>query len=500
MAIKRPAIYEHNNPNLPIVDSDFVRGGSRSAVQTLNDLYALTGKASQLKQHSTQIYVSGENKIYLLKDSNNIGNSNGWEEFNFGGGTNVVYTTGDQTISGRKEFSGTVFSPFLTTRPSSIPKSPTFITLTDNGGNVTGTRHGIPFTNSSQDQEALSNFINSQSWVISGRTGFANPYNLLTPTLVNNTGVIDIPIASGTNFIYEFTTFTVENKFKKIEKSGVFALLSGEKIGIGTLNPTEKAHIVGNLKLDGQLQTSLLPTVNGTGVLLSGEVVAQLPNTIVYNTGNQTISGNKTFQNSIFYGLASGSFDLGLRTNISSGSGASVSFTRGGTIPSVHGYGIVFEGGSIANKKGYLTVGETVAPVGYQYASLDWTSRILSGAWSASSPIRVGSAVSVMTTGDQTISGVKTFVSRPTVNGTGVLLSGEASQVDLSSTVRTTGNQTVSGVKAFVSRPTVSGTGVLLSGEAVESNGTINRMIKLTQAQYNALSPVDSTTFYVIVG
>ena len=46
----------------------------------------------------------------------------------------------------------------------------------------------------------------------------------------------------------------------------------------------------------------------------------------------------------------------------------------------------------------------------------------------------------------------------------------------------------------------VNNTGVLLSGEAVESNGTINRMIKLTQAQYNALSPKDPTTFYVIVG
>jgi hypothetical protein len=427
-----------------------VRGGSRSAVQTLNDLYALTGKASQLKQHSTQIYVSGENKIYLLKDSNNIGNSNGWEEFNFGGGTNVVYTTGDQTISGRKEFSGTVFSPFLTTRPSSIPKSPTFITLTDNGGNLTGTRHGIPFTNSSQDQEALSNFINSQSWVISGRTGNApgNPYNLLTPTLVNNTGVIDIPIASGAFFLYEFTTFTVEDKFKKIERSGVFALLSGEKIGIGTLNPTEKAHIVGNLKLDGQLQTSLLPTVNGTGVLLSGEVVAQLPNTIVYNTGNQTISGIKTFSTQI-----------------------SVNNIR----PILTGIPLVLNPLYIDVYNGILGYNINFVP---SYG-LDWKSGILSSnngaeGWS--------------------------FTKRPTVNGTGVLLSGEASQVDLSSTVRTTGNQTVSGVKAFVSRPTVSGTGVLLSGEAVESNGTINSMIKLTQAQYNALSPVDPTTFYVIVG
>jgi hypothetical protein len=66
--------------------------------------------------------------------------------------------------------------------------------------------------------------------------------------------------------------------------------------------------------------------------------------------------------------------------------------------------------------------------------------------------------------------------------------------------VSLTGNQTISGVKTFASRPTVNGTGVLLSGEAVESNGTINKMIKLTQSQYNALSPVDPTTFYVIVG
>jgi hypothetical protein len=85
------------------------------------------------------------------------------------------------------------------------------------------------------------------------------------------------------------------------------------------------------------------------------------------------------------------------------------------------------------------------------------------------------------------------------VRGTGVLLSGEAAQLP-NTIVYTTGNQTVSGVKAFVSRPTANGTGVLLSGEAVRSNGTVNSMIKLTQAQYNALSPVDPTTFYVIVG
>lgn len=180
-------------------------------------------------------------------------------------------------------------------------------------------------------------------------------------------------------------------------------------------------------------------------------------NNLVYNNGDQSISGNKTFRNSIFYGLASGSIDLGLRTNISSGSGDTVSFTRGGTVPSVHGYGIVFEGGSVANKKGYLTVGATVVPQDYQYASLDWTNRILSGNWRASSPIRVGDAVSVMTTGNQTISGVKTFASRPTVNGTGVLLSGQSPAISdsLVTHIRPSGTNNV-----FVSSTALASTSI----------------------------------------
>jgi photosystem II stability/assembly factor-like uncharacterized protein len=165
----------------------------------------------------------------------------------------------------------------------------------------------------------------------------------------------------------------------------------------------------------------------------------------------------------------------------------------------------------------------------------------------------------VYNTGEQTISGTKNFISRPTVNGTGVLLQGEAADVSLNNVVYTTGDQNISGIKSFEriqiipsleintvpyftsednqdgtdslvikasnnqpivyfsqfgpsnvlvsllgtvsfeNRPNVQGTGVLLSGEAVRSNGTINNMIKLTQAEYNALSVKDPATFYVIV-
>jgi hypothetical protein len=58
----------------------------------------------------------------------------------------------------------------------------------------------------------------------------------------------------------------------------------------------------------------------------------------------------------------------------------------------------------------------------------------------------------VLTTGNQTIQGAKNFLTRPTVNGTGVMLSGEASSTTLPTTlVYTTGNQTISGTKTFAS-------------------------------------------------
>jgi hypothetical protein len=54
------------------------------------------------------------------------------------------------------------------------------------------------------------------------------------------------------------------------------------RLGIGTLFPAEKVHISGgNLRVDGGASFSTRPTVNGTGVLLSGENIlvftAELP-------------------------------------------------------------------------------------------------------------------------------------------------------------------------------------------------------------------------------
>lgn len=94
MAIKRPDIYEHNNPNNAFVDSDFTRGGFRTAVANLSALYALSGKTDQLKAHSTVVYVTDINKYYILKDIGSVGNLNGWEEFVTGSGSIGGMVTG----------------------------------------------------------------------------------------------------------------------------------------------------------------------------------------------------------------------------------------------------------------------------------------------------------------------------------------------------------------------------------------------------------------------
>jgi hypothetical protein len=57
-----------------------------------------------------------------------------------------------------------------------------------------------------------------------------------------------------------------------------------------------------------------------------------------------------------------------------------------------------------------------------------------------------------------------------------------------------------SGLNIVSGNLTVNNTGVLLTGQAVASNGSINSIIRLTQAAYNALSPKNANTFYVIVG
>lgn len=81
MPIRRPDIYEHNNPKYAFADSDFIRGGFRTPVVDLAALYALSNHIDQLKEHATIVYVIEENNYYELIDSTQANNENGWGLF-----------------------------------------------------------------------------------------------------------------------------------------------------------------------------------------------------------------------------------------------------------------------------------------------------------------------------------------------------------------------------------------------------------------------------------
>jgi hypothetical protein len=148
------------------------------------------------------------------------------------------------------------------------------------------------------------------------------------------------------------------------------------------------------------------PTVNGTGVLLSGEA-ARLPTTIVYTTGNQNISGTKNF------------------------------YTR----PTVNGTGVLLSG---------------------ERPTVNGTGVLLSGEVPTLPP------TIVYTTGDQTISGIKTFLDDLNISGdltlNGGLYINDIEELNLSGAniyadnlVYNIGNQTISGVKTFDLQPILSG-------------------------------------------
>jgi len=130
-------------------------------------------------------------------------------------------------------------------------------------------------------------------------------------TLVSSTGRFSHEVTAP-NLVYTtgdqniFGNKTFLNNIN-VSGSGVFNALDLNNIDTLSLSGVDISITSGNIALTNR------PTVNGTGVLLSGEVVNfSLPNTIVYTTGDQTISGVKTFATGV---NISGHVGIGIDSN-----------------------------------------------------------------------------------------------------------------------------------------------------------------------------------------
>jgi hypothetical protein len=189
--------------------------------------------------------------------------------------------------------------------------------------------------------------------------------------------------------------FTAENPSVGIER---LYIKNDGKVGIGTSFPSEKLEVNGNIKASGASFINR-PTVNGSGLLLNGEAYPS-NNPSGFITGIDLSSYITTSQTGNFY-----------TNNNPSGYITGVDLSNYYTKDNPSGF---ITGINLSN---YATTGQL------SQASENLQNQINS---LNNSGFITGIESLVYTTGDQTISGLKTFVERPQVNGTGVLLSGEA--------------------------------------------------------------------------
>ena len=189
--------------------------------------------------------------------------------------------------------------------------------------------------------------------------------------------------------------------------------------------------ISGDASFAGNIQSNTAtfnnrPTVNGTGVLLSGEA-ANLPDTIVYTTGNQNISGNKNFAENVIVGDQT-------QEDLLVVSGNQISF---GVIPTVSGNPLI-TGVDLSSYATVANLASTGSTLNNTIISLSGLFTGYTGALDATfaSDIQLANTGSTLVTSINSLSGTLTgnyvtknnglFTNRPTVNGTNILLSGES--------------------------------------------------------------------------
>jgi hypothetical protein len=246
---------------------------------------------------------------------------------------NLVYNTGNQTISGVKKFSNSGFfagpigiGDHLYTFGFSNDQPPLQGLQIDDGnaelrlgGKVADTNKKITF----YDEDILRYQISLENNDVENVNFSGLTSNFSSRPTVNGTGVLLSGEAASLPTTIVYTTgdqtisgvknfdndlYLKDNMLLQVEEGR--AKISG-RLALTLQNQGTSSIILENEDGDAiylsapaiynnsnDIRMSSRPFVNGTGVLLSGEA-ASLPITIVYTTGDQAISGNKTFNNNV---------------------------------------------------------------------------------------------------------------------------------------------------------------------------------------------------------
>jgi len=150
----------------------------------------------------------------------------------------------------------------------------------DYGTFIQGTKSGIQISTFQQptDLTFKTDFIGGfVQDVISFRrnvgVGATGQGRIFSPS-INDDITVDFP--SDSIIIYQtgqgYGNVSSKGPYLRLGYHNIISEVPDSRLGIGTLFPAEKVHISGgNLRVDGGAIFSTRPTVNGTGILLSGE-------------------------------------------------------------------------------------------------------------------------------------------------------------------------------------------------------------------------------------
>lgn len=288
MAIKRPDIYEHNNPVYAFVDSTFVRGGGR-VVTNVADLYTLP--VDQLKERVTRVFVTATNTYYTLTNIVQVANSGGWTADSTGSGVtsisvgtnNVsgitlsaspspIVSTGTISLSGTLSVSG---SNFAAQSPAVVLAGPI------SGASATPTFRGLALT----DLPSIAN-----NTLLGNNSGATSNISALTATTV--TGMLDVfsssakglaPASGGgtTNFLRADGNWAVP------PSSGMtnpMTLIGDIIYGSSNATPSTPAKLAGNITTAVQFLKSV-----GTGTAATAPSWSTVAGTDL--SGNSLASG-----------------------------------------------------------------------------------------------------------------------------------------------------------------------------------------------------------------
>ena len=323
---------------------------------------------------------------------------------------NLVYNTGNQTISGTKTFD---IAPILSGNQlitGNLSLYATNANLISTGSRI-DTLSGNLISTGSQIDILSGNLISTGSRIdgLSGQVVFNTGNQTISGIKTFATGVVvsgNLQV-SGTGIFNAIDLNNIDN----LSLSGVDITITS---GIVTL--TNAPILSGNPLITGNL--SLYATT--ANLALTGSTLQTNINNLsgisVFTTGNQSINGNKTFLgNTVINNLTvTGTESIVNTTNVNIGSNfLLLNVTGGGGVhgPASDG-GIFFITGS-----GFTGINDTGAIIGYDSPTNKWVFGLAARSSDlanlneiASVPLVTAlSGRAVFTTGDQTISGNKTF-------------------------------------------------------------------------------------------